>query len=62
MLYLTWTNQFHNIYRINRLEDRNHIIMSIDEEIAFIKIKNKFLQLLELCQKLIAYIKLSGET
>lgn len=36
--------------------------MSIDEEIAFIKIKNKFLQLLELCQKLIAYIKLSGET
>lgn len=37
--------------------------MSIDEEIAFIKIKNKkFLQLLELCQKLMANIKLSGET
>lgn len=50
------------MYYINRLKEKKHIIISIDEEKAFSKIKNKeFFSLLRTYQKLIVHIKLIGE-
>lgn len=40
MIYLTSTNLFHIVYHIYSLE-RNHIVILVDEEIAFIQIKNQ---------------------
>lgn len=62
MIYLTSTNLFHIAYHIYSLE-RNHILILVDEEIAFIQLKNNmFVRLLWIYQKLILNIKLSGET